>query len=43
MSIENIDSKDLRLVIDDKLFFETLLMEIRGETISYAGYKTGRQ
>ena len=38
MSIEIIDSKDLRLVIDDKLFIETLLMEIRGETISYASY-----
>lgn len=35
-NINNINAHDFELLIDDQLFFEMLLMEIRGETISYA-------
>lgn len=41
-NIENIDSVPLnkiQFVITDQLFFETLLMEIRGQSISYASFK----
>ena len=37
--IKNIPAKDVQFNISDQLFFETLLMEIRGKTISYASYK----
>ena len=32
-------NKDINLTINDELFLETLLMEIRGKTISYSSYK----
>ena len=38
-NIHNVDNENLQLLIDDQLFFEVLLMEIRGKTISYASYK----
>ena len=34
-----IPSSDIQFTIPDQLFFETLLMEIRGKTISYSSYK----
>ena len=37
--IENIPNEDILFVINDQLFFETLLMEIRAKTISYSSYK----
>ena len=38
-NVDTIDNDTLHLTIDDQLFFEVLLMEIRGKTISYASYK----
>ena len=38
-NIKNIDNSDLQFTIDDQLFLETLLMEIRGKSISYASYR----
>ena len=38
-NIEEIDDENLILRIDMQLFLETLLMEIRGKTISYSSYK----
>ena len=35
-NIQDIDNSDLQFKINDQLFFETLLMEIRGKTISYS-------
>jgi hypothetical protein len=42
---ENIPDSEIIFSIDDKLFFETLMMEIRGKTIAYSSFKkkTGRQ
>ena len=37
--ILNIKNKDINFTINDELFLETLLMEIRGKTISYSSYK----
>ena len=37
--LESISNEFLKFDIDDKLFFETLLLEIRGETISYSSFK----
>jgi len=37
--INNIPDSELHLSINDNLFLETLLMNIRGETISYATLK----
>jgi len=37
--INNISDSELQLSINDNLFLETLLMNIRGETISYATFK----
>lgn len=37
--LDNIPNDYLEFVINDQLFFETLLLEIRGKTISYASYK----
>ena len=34
---------DLQLTINDQLFLETLLMEIRGKTVSYCSYKKKSQ
>lgn len=38
-TIENIPEDDLQFMINDQLFLETLLMEIRGKSISYASFK----
>ena len=38
-NIDIIDDGDLQFVIDDQLFLETLLMEIRGKSISYSSFK----
>ena len=35
-NVNDINPADLQLMIDDQLFFEMLLLEIRGQTISYA-------
>ena len=37
--IEEVSNDLIQFDINDQLFFETLLMEIRGKTISYASYK----
>ena len=37
--IKTIPARDVQFIISDQLFFETLLMEIRGKTISYASHK----
>lgn len=37
--ISTIRNEDLCLTINDQLFRDTLLMEIRGKTIPYASYK----
>ena len=39
VKINDIPDSDLELNIDDQLFFEMLLMEIRGKTISYSSFK----
>ena len=41
-NLENIDQipdDELQFIINDSLFLETLMMEIRGKSISYASYK----
>ena len=38
-NINNIDDINLQFTINDQLFFEILLLEIRGKTISYASFK----
>ena len=38
-NIDKIPDNELQLVINDHLFLETLMMEIRGKSISYATYK----
>ena len=37
--LDEIDNDSVQLLIDDQLFLEILLMEIRGKTISYSSYK----
>lgn len=37
--LNTIESNNIQLTISDQLFLETLLMEIRGKTISYSSYK----
>ena len=37
--IDDIPNEELQFVINDQLFLDTLLMEIRGESISYASFK----
>ena len=37
--LDNIPNEDIQFVINDQLFLGTLLMEIRGESISYASFK----
>ena len=34
----NVPNEELKLTISDQLFFEMLLLEIRGKTISYASF-----
>ena len=38
-SIDDIPNETIQFQISDQLFFEMLLLEIRGKTISYASYK----
>ena len=38
--IKDVKIDDLQFTINDQLFLETLLMEIRGKTISFSSYKT---
>ena len=38
-NIKNINDEELQFTINDQLFFEVLLLEIRGKTIAYASYK----
>ena len=38
-ALRDIDNLDIQLTIDDQLFLEILLTEIRGKTISYATFK----
>lgn len=38
-NLENIENEQIQFMISDQLFFETLLLEIRGKSISYASYK----
>ena len=33
--LDNIPNEEVQFVINDQLFFDTLLMEIKGESISY--------
>ena len=39
-NIQNIPDQQIQFIINDQLFLETLLMEIRGKSISYSSYKT---
>ena len=38
-NINSISNEHFQFVINDQLFLETLLMNIRGKTISYSSYK----
>ena len=38
-NLEYIPDDEIQFLIDDQLFLETLLMEIRGKSISYSSYK----
>lgn len=38
-NLHNIPESDLQFSINDQLFLDTLLMEIRGQTISYSSFK----
>lgn len=38
-NLDTVDDMELQLTIDDQLFLETLLLEIRGKTISYSSFK----
>ena len=38
-AIDEIPDEELQFVISDQLFLETVMMEIRGKSISYASYK----
>ena len=42
-NIQNIPNEFISFVITDQLFFETLLFEIRGKSISYASFKKKRE
>ena len=37
-NLQNIPDSDIQLTVNDQLFLDTLLMEIRGQTISYSAY-----
>ena len=39
LNLNNLPLQDIKFSIDDSLFFDVLLMEVRGKTISYASYK----
>ena len=38
-NVHSIPNSDIQFTINDQLFLETLLMKIRGKTISYTSYK----
>ena len=38
-NIDQIPDNEIQFIINDSLFLETLMMEIRGKSISYASYK----
>ena len=38
-NIKNIPDNEIQFLISDQLFLETLLMELRGKSISYSSYK----
>ena len=38
-AIDEIPDEELQLVINDQLFLETIMMEIRGKSVYYASYK----
>ena len=38
-NLDQISDEDIVFIINDQLFFETLLMELRGKSISYASHK----
>ena len=38
-NINNIPNNEIQFIINDQLFLETLLMEIRGQSISYSSFK----
>ena len=42
-SIHDIPEENLQFLIDDQLFLEVLLMEIRGRTISYSSFRKKQQ
>ena len=42
-NIEDIDTKDIQFSINDQLFFEALLLEIRGKTISFSSRKKKKE
>ena len=37
--IENIPDQEIQFTINDQLFLDVLLMELRGKAISYSSYK----
>ena len=42
-NIDTLSNDQLTFTISDQLFFETLLLEIRGKSISYASFKKKEQ
>ena len=38
-NLQNIPDSEIQLTVNDQLFLDTLLMEIRGQTISYSAYR----
>ena len=38
-NIQNIPDQQIQFIINDQLFLETLLMELRGKSISYSSFK----
>ena len=41
--MNNIQNEDVQFVINDHLFLDTLLLGVRGESISYASFKNKQQ
>ena len=37
--IENIPDQEIQFTLNDQLFLDVLLMELRGKAISYSSYK----
>ena len=38
-NVDNINNDSIEFIINDQLFLETLLLEIRGKTISYSSFR----